>query len=61
MKPTNVLLFLLFIFITYIGGFVSGVKKIFPYDVARQIKEQIEKHNLKKNSDLDTCEIKKIL
>jgi len=61
MKPANVLLFLLLIFVTYIGGFVSGVKKIFPYDIARQIKEQIEKRNSKKNSGLDTCEIKKIL
>jgi hypothetical protein len=61
MKPANVLLFLLLIFVTYIGGFASGVKKIFPYDIARQIKEQIEKRNLKKDSGLDTCEIKKIL
>ena len=60
MKPANVLLFLLLIFVTYIGGFVSGVKKIFPYDIARQIKEQIEKRNSKKNSGLDTYEIKKI-
>lgn len=61
MKTANVLLFLLLIFVTYIGGFVSGVKKIFPYDIARQIKEQIEKSNLKKNSGLDTCQIEKIL
>ena len=47
MKPANVLLFLLLIFVTYIGGFVSGVKKIFPYDIAKQIKEQIEKGTLK--------------
>tara|TARA_B110000114_G_C14888370_1_gene315667 strand:+ start:429 stop:605 length:177 start_codon:yes stop_codon:yes gene_type:complete len=32
---------LLLIFVTYIGGFVSGVKKIFPYDIARQIKVQM--------------------
>lgn len=60
MNKIYVVLFLFLFFVAYIGGFVSGVKKLFPYNKLIQIKSQINKPIFEKKLNLDTCEIEKI-
>ena len=57
MKLTFIISFISLIFVAYTGGFVSGVKNMFPYKTVKRIKAQISTYNLQKNSNLNTCEI----
>ena len=61
MKITYTLAILAAVFIAYLGGFVTGVKRYFPFALAQQIKKQFNKDITKEFLGWDNCEIEEIL
>ena len=60
-KINYIVAFLAAVSIAYLGGFVAGVKRYFPFALAQSIKNEFNDYTTKKLLGWGTCEIEEIL
>ena len=61
MKPIFIITLLAVSSMAYLAGFVSGVKKYFPFGLAQSINNEFNKPMVKRVFGWDVCEVKKLL
>ena len=60
-KTKYIVAFLVAVSVAYMGGFVAGVKKYFPFALVKSIKNEFNKPIIKGPLGWDTCEIEEIM
>ncbi|MDB4078953.1 hypothetical protein N9509_06010 [Amylibacter sp.] len=60
MKLSHIVVFVSLVFVAYIGGFVTGIKKIFPYTLAHQMYRSFLPLEHGDVLGFNTCEIEEV-